>query len=126
MLLFELIRGLSRSIHCALHGLSLAFRSQRNVRIHLLAAVVVLASAVYLRFSRQEMVLLILTIGLVLAGELLNTALEVALNLLESRHHPAVRHSKDIAAGAVLVTVFGSVAVAVLLFVPHVRLLLGK
>ena len=45
MLLFELIRGLSRSIYCALHGLSLAFRSQRNVRIHLLAAVVVLASA---------------------------------------------------------------------------------
>ena len=124
--MFELIRNLLRSIRCALHGLSLAFRSQRNVRIHFLAAAVVLAAAVYLHFSRQEMVLLILTIGLVLAGELFNTALEVALNLLESRHHPAVRHSKDIAAGAVVVTVFGSIAVAVLLFGPHIRPLLGK
>lgn len=117
--MLELIQALVRSVGFALNGVLFAFRTQRNFRIHLIAAVGVLTAALFFRFSRLEMVLLVLTIALVIAGELSNTALEVALNLLEARHHPVVRHAKDIAAAGVLAAVIGALAVAALLFGPR-------
>jgi len=114
----DLIRGILTSCAHAARGIGFAARSQRNFRIHLLAAGAVLAGALALGLSRVELVLLILTAGLVILGELINTGLEFLLNLLEARNHPTVRMVKDIAAGAVLTAVIGSVAVAFLLFGP--------
>lgn len=115
----EPIREITTSCAYALQGIFFAARSQRNFRIHLLAAAGVLAAGSALRFSRLEMILLILTVSLVIVGEMFNTALEFLLNLLEARNHPAVRAVKDIAAGAVFMTVVGSVAVGMLLFGPR-------
>ena len=119
MKLFELIRGIIRSCSYALNGIIFAARSQRNFRIHLLAAVLVPAAAVALGFGRLELVLVILTVSVVVLGELLNTGLEFLLNLLEARDHPTVRAVKDITAGAVFMAVVGSVVIAALLFGPR-------
>lgn len=115
----EGLHGFWASCGHACRGLLFAFRSQRNFRIHLLITVVVLGAAVWLRFSRAEMILTILTVTLVILGELLNTSIEFVLNLLEVRHHPVVRTAKDIAAGGVFLTVAGSVLIGLLLFGPH-------
>lgn len=112
----ELARNLRQSFLCACRGISFAVRSQRNLRILLGMAVAVLASAVALKLTRPEMILLVLTVCLVIVMELLNTSIEFVLNLLEARSHPVVRAAKDIAAGGVLVTVIGSVMVGILLF----------
>jgi len=124
--LFELIQGIIRSCTYAVNGIIFATRSQRNFRIHLLAAVVVPAAAVALGFSRLELVLVILTVSLVILGELLNTGLEFLLNLLEARDHPTVRAVKDIAAGAVFMAVVGSVGIGVLLFGPRLLALFQR
>ncbi len=122
----ELARGVLASCTHAVEGILFAARSQRNFRIHLLAAAGVLAAGAALRFSRLEMILLILTVSLVIVGEMFNTALEFLLNLLEARNHPAVRAVKDIAAGAVFMTVAGSVAAGILLFGPRLLTILRR
>lgn len=114
----EDLRAFAGSFRCALKGILFAVRSQRNFKIHLAMAVVVLVVGALLHFNRQEFILLFLTVILVLLAELLNTALEIAMNLVEAREHPVVRHAKDIAAGAVLLAVIGSVVVGALLFGP--------
>lgn len=120
--LLEDVRAFVSGVRCALEGILFTLRSQRNFRIHLAMAVVVLVVGALLHFNRQEFILLLLTVILVLLAELLNTALEVAMNLVEARDHPVVRHAKDIAAGAVLLAVIGSVVVGVLLFGPKLGL----
>lgn len=112
------------SLANALEGLAYALKSQRNLRIHLAAGVVAVVAAVAMEFSRVELILVILTVCLVILGEMLNTALEFALNLLEARHHPVVRAAKDLAAGGVLTAVAGSIVVGLLLFGPRVWALL--
>ena len=115
----EWLPAILQSIRHAVHGMGLALHSQRNFRIHVGVAVLVLLAGFACRFSRQEMALLLLTVSLVLVSEMLNTALEIAMNLVEIRQHPAVRHAKDIAAGAVLLVVLGSILVGALLFGPR-------
>ena len=124
----EDLRAFGGSFRCALEGILFTAKSQRNFKIHLGVAAVILYAGVLLRFSRLEFILLLLTVVMVLLTELLNTALEAALNLVETRHHPVVRHAKDIAAGAVLLAVMGAIAVGALLFWPklHGLLCAGK
>lgn len=102
----------------ACRGILFVFRSQRNFRIHLLAAVLVLLAAAGFRLSRMETILAVLTATLVIVVELLNTAVEYVLNLLEARHHPVVKTAKDVAAGGVLFSVGASVVIGLLLFGP--------
>lgn len=116
MRVVEFLQAVRRSIGFAWNGLSFAFRSQRNFRFHLLAAALVLGAGFFFHLSRIEWILVLLTVSIVISAELFNTALEFALNLLESRDHPVVRHAKDIAASAVLATVLGAVIVGLLVF----------
>lgn len=108
----------------ACRGIAFAFRTQRNLRIHLLIAAAVVAAAILLRFSRTQLILAILTVSMVILGEMLNTALEFALNLVEARDHPVVKTAKDIAAGGVFLAVVGAVIVGLLLFGPPLQALL--
>ena len=112
-------RTIFTSIACAWEGISYALRSQRNLRIHMAAGVTAVVAAVAMELSRVELVLVVLTVCLVVLGEMLNTALEFALNLLEARDHPVVRAAKDLAAGGVLTAVAGSILVGILLFGPR-------
>ena len=117
--LLEPVRALWISCTHAGRGILFAARCQRNFRLHLLAAVAALIAAAALQFDRVEMVLVILTVSMVILGELLNTAMEYTLNLLDAHQHPVVRAAKDIAAGGVLLCVFGSIVVGILLFGPR-------
>lgn len=113
-------RRVLSSIGFAWEGLSYAVRSQRNLRIHVGAAVTAVVAGAAMEFTRLELALVVLTGCVVILAEMLNTALEFALNLLEARDHPVVRTAKDIAAGGVLAAVSGSVVVAALLFGPRI------
>jgi diacylglycerol kinase len=112
---------LVRSFGYALAGLGSVVRTQPNFRIHLLAAAVALALGVILRLSPPELALIVLTIAVVLAAEALNTAIEAVCDLVSPAYHPLVKRAKDAAAAGVLLAAIGSVIVAVLVFVPHLR-----
>ncbi len=81
------------------------------MRFHTVAALYVLSFARFFDFSREDYILLLLTIGGVLSAEMFNTAIEELCNKVSSEYHPLIKFSKDCAAGAVLVlAIFAAVS----------------
>jgi len=117
---------LKRSFANAYTGMSYCVRTQRNLRIHLGIAVLVVALASALRVSLTELALLLFCITAVIVVEMINTALECIVDLVTSDYHPLAKLSKDISAGAVLVASLGTAAVGAIIFLPRLlQLLLG-
>ncbi|MGH3087095.1 MAG: diacylglycerol kinase family protein [Rubrobacteraceae bacterium] len=100
----------------AWRGVVLAVRTQRNMRFHAVAAVAVLVASFFFRVSLVEFAILVFAISLVLAAELVNTAVEAIVNLVSPEHHPLAKIAKDAAAGAVLVSSIGAAVVGVVIF----------
>jgi diacylglycerol kinase len=111
--------NLLRSFRHAFRGLGLVLARERNARIHALAALAALAAALWLGLDRDEIALVVVTIVLVLAAELVNTIVERLLDLVHPDRSEPVRAIKDMSAGAVLVTALGALAVAGLLLLPR-------
>lgn len=91
-------------------------RCERNFRFHLTAAVYALALATRFSLTRAEWAVLLLVIGLVLAAEAVNTAVEQVVDLASPHRSNRARVAKDVAAGAVLLCAVAALAVAVALF----------
>ncbi|QQL45262.1 diacylglycerol kinase [Sulfuriroseicoccus oceanibius] len=113
------------AMRCALRGIGLAWRSERNLRIHSLAVVVSSAGAWALGFSQLEWAVLALTWALVLGAEMINSSIEALCDHLHPARHPQIARVKDVAAGAVLVCALVAVIVGTLLFGPKLVVLLG-
>ena len=109
-----------RSFGYAIEGLAYLVRTQRNFRIHLVAAAVAVAAGVSSRLSPVEWAILIVTIAFVMMAEGLNTGIEIAVSLASPEQRPEAKAAKDIAAGAVLLAAIASVAVGLALFGPRV------
>jgi len=115
-------RPLADSFRDALAGLAYAWRTQRNLRIQVLAAAGVLVALVLLRLPPVQAGVLILAVVLVLAAELFNTAVEVVVDhFVGPEHQAAARVAKDVAAAAVVVTAVGAAAVGALILLPRIR-----
>lgn len=96
------------SVNCAIEGLLYTTRTQKHMRYHFLSALAVLFLALLLRVSSVEFMLLALAISFVLFAELMNTAVEVVVDMISPEFHPMAKLAKDVAAGAVLVAAFGT------------------
>lgn len=105
-----------KSFGYALKGLYLALRAELNMRIHALAILVVTVVGIFLSLTAIEWAIIALTIGFVLAMELVNTAIEELVDLVSPEHNPQAGKIKDIAASAVLVAAIVAVVVAVYIF----------
>ncbi len=90
-------------------------RTQRNMRIHVVVSVLVLVASLLVNVSALELAALVIVVMLVLATEMLNTALEFAVDLVTKEYHPLAKLAKDVSAGAVLVTSIGAVLVGYLI-----------
>lgn len=97
-------------------GIRNTIRTQRNFRFHIVAAVYVTAFSFFYELSKAEYVLLILTFSSVMASEMINTAIEAAVDLNSTQYSREAKTAKDAAAGAVLVTAIFAVIIAVILF----------
>ncbi|MGG4393219.1 diacylglycerol kinase family protein [Paenibacillus thiaminolyticus] len=100
----------------AWEGILYAFRTQRNMRVHAAAAVTACLLGAVFGISAGEWLWLALAITLVMSAELINTAVESAVDLTMPDPHPLAKIAKDTAAGAVLVTAVFAVIVGVVLF----------
>ena len=103
---------------CAFWGLYLGTRGQDSFIVHVPAALAVLALAAWLRLPASHWCLLLLAIGLVMATELVNSALEHLVRGTHPEHHPLIGEALDIASAAVLVASFTAVAVGLFVFLP--------
>lgn len=100
----------------AWQGILHAVKTQRNFRFHIAAAVYVTVFSFFYEFTRGEYVLLMLTFSAVISAELVNTAIEAAVDLCSPEQHRLAKIAKDAAAGAVLVAAIFAVVVGILLF----------
>jgi diacylglycerol kinase len=108
-----------RSVAHALKGLFYTFRNERNFQVELAVTGVVLLLMLWLPLSVTEELILIVAIVLVLALELVNTAVERIMDILKPRVHPYARVVKDVMAGAVFVVSLGALLLGIVIFVPY-------
>ena len=113
------------SFYFALQGINYALKTQRNFKIHLGMATAAILLSFYLRIALTEWVAIIALIGLVLFAELMNTAMELCVDWLsQGKYIKAVRHIKDVAAGAVFITAFSALICGLIIFIPKLFVLL--
>lgn len=103
----------------AARGILLAWWGERNLRFHTLAGLLVLVAGHWLALPAAEYGVLILTVALVIVTELVNTAIEAAVDLASPAANGVARKAKDVAAGAVLAAALASVGVALVIFWPR-------
>ena len=104
------------SFNYAFEGIIHVLRTQRNMRIHFMVAAGVLIAAVAIGVTRMELIALLLAIAFVMFAEMINAAIEGAVDVSTTTFDPNAKLAKDIAAGAVLIATVTAVAVGYLIF----------
>ncbi|MDD6795020.1 MAG: diacylglycerol kinase [Clostridiaceae bacterium] len=104
------------SFNNAIDGVIDTVRTQRNMRIHLIAALCVLIACFCFNISKIEFLILALTIAMVISAELINTAIEATIDMTTNYYHPLAKVAKNAAAGGVLVTAIAAVVIGYVIF----------
>lgn len=113
-------QGFGNTFRNARKGFRLVLKSEMNIRIHVVIAFFVLLFAYILKFSAMEYCALLFAIAIVVVSEMLNTAIEFALDsIYHNRYSRMVGMAKDISAGAVMFASFISIFVGLILFGKH-------
>jgi diacylglycerol kinase (ATP) len=102
----------------AISGIIHSFRSELNFRIQVMATIIVVVLGLAFNISKAEWLIIILCCMIVMALELLNTAIEKLCDMISLEYHPIIKIVKDTAAGAVLVSAIGSAVVGAIIFIP--------
>lgn len=114
-------QSFSNTFKNARKGMRLSIKSEQNIRVHLFTAVLVLISAYCLNFSAIKFCILFLTIASVISAEMMNSAIEFALDsIYHNKYSRMVGMAKDIAAGSVMVVTITAVIIGVFLFAPPI------
>jgi diacylglycerol kinase (ATP) len=115
-----------QSLSYAVAGVIYCIRTQRNMKIHLVIAAVALMLSGILKISALEFAMIVITISLVFICEIINTAVEKAVDTATSDYNPTAKIAKDVAAGAVLVSAISSVIIGLLVFGRHLLAVIGQ
>ncbi|NLO82681.1 MAG: phosphatase PAP2 family protein [Clostridiales bacterium] len=109
-------RNMIDSFNAAIKGLLYGFRTEKNIKIHFFIALFTLIAAMLADVTKIEALILFITITMVIAAELINTAIERVVDILHSEYHPLAEVAKNVAAAAVLVTAVNAVMVGYIIF----------
>lgn len=104
-----------KSVSFAINGLKLALK-EKHIKIHLIASVLVISAGFYFHITNMEWCVILICIGIVLSLEIMNTAIEHFVDLVEPNHNPKAGNIKDLAAGAVLIFSIISVVIGIMIF----------
>ena len=117
--------GVIESFGYAFEGIAETFRQGRNIKIQTVVAVIAVVLGFAFQISSIEWIVMVLCIGLVLSGEVINTSFENVVDLACPEWHPKAKAAKDMAAGGVLVAAAMSLIIGLIIFVPKVLGALG-
>jgi diacylglycerol kinase (ATP) len=120
------IRKRLQSFKFAIKGISLLFKNEHNSWIHLFLALSATVLGLYFDLSKMEWVAIVLAIGIVLAAEAFNTALEQMANFVQPNEDKKIEHIKDLAAGAVLLTAMSAFVTGLIIFLPKIIPLISQ
>lgn len=120
------LHGRIKSFQYAFEGWLYVLRTQENAWIHAVVSVAVFAMGLWLRISRQEWAILVLTMAAVWMAEFMNTALEAVVDKVSPDFHPLAKIAKDVAAAAVLVGAVAAVLIGLLIMGPPLWARIGR
>ena len=104
------------SFNFAIEGLISALKNEKHMKVHILAAIIIVILAILINASKVEILIISLSVSFVIITELVNTAVEAIIDLVSPERHPLAKLAKDVAAGAVLVAAINALCVGYLLF----------
>lgn len=116
--MWTFLRSRARSFRYAFHGWGYVLRTQQNAWIHAVISVLVFSLGLWLGLSAQEWALLILTMAMVWAAEIMNTAIEAVVDLASPSRHPLAKVGKDVGAAAVLIAALAAFLIGLLILGP--------
>lgn len=111
------------SFKYAFEGIKSSLKTERNIKIHFSMMVLVIVAGILLDISTYEWMICIILFGMVIGGELVNTAIEEVTDLVTTEINPKAKLAKDIAAGAVLIMAITSAIIGLIIFIPKIILL---
>jgi diacylglycerol kinase len=109
------------SFSYAFAGIGFVVRYEMHMRIHLIAAIIVILLGIYFRVSPADWRWLVVAIAMVVAAEAVNTAVEQTCNAISISYHSSIKAAKDIAAGAVLIVALAAAIIGASVFWPYMR-----
>lgn len=118
------IKEVLHSFTHAIDGIVTAIKTERNFKVHTFCSCLVLLFGIVLKINKWEWLICIGWIAAVTSAELLNTAIEIAIDLTMPDYHVLAKKSKDIAAGAVLLVAIGAAISAAIIFLPKLIVLI--
>ncbi len=108
------------SFKYAIEGFISSFKTERNMKIHVLAMIMVIIAGFILKLTKIEWCICIILIVIVISAELFNTAIETIVDMISPEKNEKAKLAKDISAAAVLVLAIGAVIVGALIFLPKI------
>ncbi|MBF0328552.1 MAG: diacylglycerol kinase [Nitrospirae bacterium] len=115
------LRRWIESANNAIEGILHAAKTQRHLRYHLYCAVAVLMLSYALGLHRTDFLIIAVAVILVLLAEMLNTAIEYVVDILSPEYSEKARITKDVSAGAVLITAFGAAVIGYITLFPYLK-----
>ena len=115
-------KRLGKSFVYAFQGIISAYKSEQNLLVHTIALIINIILMFVLKLNIIECVLIVIVITMVFALEMVNTAIEYAVDMAMPRIHPLAKISKDVASGAVLLSAIGATIVGLIIYIPKIML----
>lgn len=108
------------SFKYAFSGIFLAIKQERNMKIHILAMILVIILGISLKINTVEWITCIILFGIVISAEMFNTAIETVVNMIMPEKNEKAKIAKDVSAGAVLINAIASAIIGGIIFIPKI------
>ena len=118
------LHPLRESFNYAIKGIVYLFLFHRNMRIIFLSGILAVVLSIYLKLTRVEFAVLLVTISVVFVAEMFNTAIELIIDMFTDKYHTLIKIIKDISAGVVLIACLNAVLIGYLLFFKKIIVLI--
>ncbi len=118
-------RTFKGSVKNCLDGISYVTKNEKNFKREIALGIIALTLSYILKIDKIEFIIVLTMICLVLTAEIINTAIERAVDLVTKEYHELARIAKDVSAGSVLVTSIFALIIGIIIFIPKIITLLG-
>lgn len=113
-------RKILKSFKYAFNGIITSFKTEINMKFHIVMMVLVIIAGTLLKISKIEWIICVILFALVISAELINTAIETIVDMITMEKNEKAKIAKDVAAGAVLVNAIGSTIIGLIIFIPKI------
>jgi len=114
------VKKRAKSFSYAFNGLRILLREEHNARIHLFGAIIATCAGLYFGISRNEWFAVVISIGLVIILEIINSSIENIADFISPEYHEMIKKIKDLSASAVLIGAITALVIGMIVFLPKI------